>query len=290
MVRQFRHETSVSFVFGLLFPLLLTSGVMGARAIPDDNLSYPVRIRIDNRDVGSGFYLNTKAASFLVTARHVLFDEAGKLRGKEATLLSYARDSKDKTRNTFRLDLPAFQTSGELKTDIDHDVAVIRIGKSSEQDSLKIIEGVVIIEKAITGLLGVGWENAIRFEQVLVGNDIFIFGYPSSIGLKDAPQIDYERPLLRKGIVAGLNEKTKAIILDCPAYGGNSGGPVLQVEETRLGRTEFRLIGIVMQFVPYEEKWINISQRYGYSTTSNSGYSVVEPVDRILDLISSWQP
>jgi hypothetical protein len=287
------HDAYISLVFGLLSCLVLSSVASGARTIPDDNLSYPVRITIGGKDIGSGVYLNTQDATFLVTVRHVLYDPpTGKLRGKEAILLAYARDPKDKGRNVFRLDLEKLETDGELKADATHDVAVIRMGKVIQGGDERVIApvtGVENTEKATSGIVGVGRKNAIQFGEVLVGNDIYIFGYPTSLGLRDIPQIDYERPLLRKGIVAGVNEKTKAIILDCPVYGGNSGGPVLQVEETGLGGKEFRLIGIIKEFVPYAETWLNISQKYSNVTISNSGYSVAVPVDWILDLISSWQ-
>ena len=51
------------------------------------------------------------------------------------------------------------------------------------------------------GLLGVGLETIKPFEQVLTGNEVIVFGYPTSLGLAQFPQIDTHRPLLRKGIV-----------------------------------------------------------------------------------------
>jgi len=51
--------------------------------------------------------------------------------------------------------------------------------------------------------------------------------------------------------------------LDCPVYKGNSGGPVVASVHSGL-ETKFRLIGIVSEFVPFEEKWIN--DKYGYAT------------------------
>lgn len=57
------------------------------------------------------------------------------------------------------------------------------------------------------------------------------------------------------------------------------------MEEVRLGTRKFRLIGVVTEFVPYAEKWLNINQKYINTTISNSGYSIVEPVDAIFELI-----
>ena len=47
------------------------------RALPDDNLAYPVLVTFKNSQ-GSGFYLTTPSALYLVTATHVLYDPADK--------------------------------------------------------------------------------------------------------------------------------------------------------------------------------------------------------------------
>lgn len=47
--------------------------VKAIRALPDDNLAYPVLITLKN-STGSGFYVNTNTGMYLVTAKHVLFD------------------------------------------------------------------------------------------------------------------------------------------------------------------------------------------------------------------------
>jgi hypothetical protein len=42
------------------------------RAIPHDDLAYPVRVEIHGSG-GSGFFLNTERQTYFVTAKHVLF-------------------------------------------------------------------------------------------------------------------------------------------------------------------------------------------------------------------------
>jgi len=123
-----------------------------------------------------------------------------------------------------------------------------------------------------------------RFADVLIANEIFIFGYPRSLGIKDIPQFDYDRPLLRRGIVAGKNEKLKTIIIDCPAYGGNSGGIVVEVDKQGLSRG-FLVIGVLSQFVPFAEQWENKAHGYSNVEISNSGYSVIVPMDMVLELL-----
>jgi hypothetical protein len=91
--------------------------------------------------------------------------------------------------------------------------------------------------------------NIKKIEDVSIGNDIFIFGYPTSLGIETHPQIDKRKPLLRKEIIAGKNINSKTIILDAPIYKGNSGGPVVEVDQVSLTKTKFPIIGVVTEFM-----------------------------------------
>src|SRR5436190_14803311 len=130
-------------------------------------------------------------------------------------------------------------------------------------------------------MLTVGMDTVKRFDEVLTGNDVFVFGYPTSLGLKSDPtrplQFDPSLPLLRKGIVAGKNPRLHTLILDSPIYFGNSGGPALEVEQDGLQR-RFRVIGVVSEFIPLEEAGRTIH------TLANSGYSVAVGMDAVLEL------
>jgi hypothetical protein len=68
----------ISLPIFALFVVLVSvkSGGAAQRAIPDDNLAYPVLITLGNGSSGSGFFLNTSDAVYLVTAKHVLFNPA----------------------------------------------------------------------------------------------------------------------------------------------------------------------------------------------------------------------
>ena len=98
-----------------------------------------------------------------------------------------------------------------------------------------------------------------------------MFGYPS-VGVAGFSQIDTSRPLVRGGIVAGLNASLKTIIIDAPVNHGNSGGPVVQLSRTN----RLRIIGIATQIVPVPEDVVGAKP--GESTMmalGNSGYGVV---------------
>jgi hypothetical protein len=124
-----------------------------------------------------------------------------------------------------------------------------------------------------------------KSDFVNIGSEVYIFGYPTSLGIKKSIQYDFQRPLLSSGIVAGKYSEEKTFIIDCPSYPGNSGGPVIVKTPTKTG-VEFKLIGILIEFIPYEEQWKNTRNNLINTQHYNSGYSVVEPIDFIYELIS----
>ena len=99
--------------------------------------------------------------------------------------------------------------------------------------------------------------------------------------------MEHDRPLLREGILAGKNYSRHSYIVDAPVFYGNSGGPVLAMNESGFGGIEFNLLGIVSEFVPFEEEWLNLRHGIRNAQISNSGYAVVEPVDEALKMIGS---
>lgn len=171
-----------------------------------------------------------------------------------------------------------------------HDVAVLSIGVSTNVGTNTLVafhDGIVrkTPKQPNRGIVGVNLNNLKKFDEVLTGNDVFIFGYPTSLGIKQVPQLDYLRPLLRRGIVAGKNQISRTMVLDCPVYHGNSGAPVVEVESVNLTETAFRVVGVVTQWIPSEETWVNVNQGYSNSTLFNSGYSIAEPIDFALELL-----
>jgi S1-C subfamily serine protease len=271
--------------------LSLAHTAMARRAIPDDNLGYPVLISLKAGGSGSGFYLNNGSTVYLVTARHVLFDPTGhKLNSSEAELLSYSKDPADLDPNVLSVQLTALEQSGDLKAHRSEDVAVIKIGtflakvepNSATASPLSLSPGVTLQTSNENGLVTVSPDIVKTFNQVLTGNEVIEYGYPTSLGLQELPQLDLRRPLLRKGIVAGLNPQKRSIILDCPAYPGNSGGPVLQIEN-EVFQIHFEVIGVVREYVPFAD----VSRHSTFAIFNNSGYSIATPMDYVWELINN---
>jgi Trypsin-like peptidase domain len=269
------------------------------RSIPDDNLAYPVFVQFPDEQA-SGFYLNSNNSIYLVTAKHVLFSPAtGLLHPGLMVLLSYLRDPKQVGTNVLTVDLGALSQAGEVKAHPIADVAVVRIGdvvKIPDQAAapppnngyssyaIHFLPGVTVSALSPDGgLLSVALDTIKKYDDVLVANDVLVFGYPTSLGIKESPQLDPLRPLLRRGIVAGLNPGAKSIVIDCPSYPGNSGGPVVEADRQAFS-ARFSIIGVVSGFVPFEEKSINYPIEYQNISIANSGYTVVTPMDFVLEL------
>jgi hypothetical protein len=130
--------------------------------------------------------------------------------------------------------------------------------------------------------MGLAPEAVRKSEDVTLSNDVFLFGYPTSLGRSD--QLDKSTPLLRTGIVAGKT-KDGRFVIDCPVYFGNSGGLVIEVRRQNT-QSYYMGIGIAAEMIPFvEELW---SKQFNAQTGiryENSGYSIVEPMDRILELL-----
>lgn len=220
-----------------------------------------------------------KSAHFsYIKAINQLYKESQnlKLRSNEITLFSNVHKSFGGIGvNEIEVQLTRLFKSGHVKYHPTHDVAFIRIGILKEVAGQYIMEGLKgTTKKQGGGTIGVSEENVKLLNDVIVGNQVFVFGYPTSITEKN-PWLNIKLPLLRKGIIAGKNEVLKAIILDCPVFYGNSGGLVIEVEKTPFASPKYMAIGLITNFIPFQIGWYQ-----------NSGYSVVVPMDFVEELIT----
>jgi len=262
----------------LLAVLTLASSARAQRAIPDEFLAQPLALVLPDRSAGTGFFVNGARGQYLVTAKHVLYAQGQPQASVNVT--GYGVDQKDSTPFQMVVDLNDLARRGLVIADKSDDIALVMVGvvdKDTPPGLWKRLPGGTLVSVPRLPVPGVSPQLIKRFDEVLISNDVLIFGYPTSLGL--APQLDHARPLLRSGIVAGKNEQNKTIIIDCPAYRGNSGGPVVQIQTyaDRRGLLRvFTFIGVVTQFVP--------AAVVG-NTLINSGYTVVVPMDRVLETV-----
>jgi hypothetical protein len=282
----------MKYFFLILLFLATFSKIIAQAPIPEEYLTFPVYIKLSNGGTATGFYYSDSTHFYLVTAKHVFFDPNNQLNSKSADLISYPRDPYKNPYNLLRCNLELLRDRKLVKSHNQFDVAVSQIGKYEVIDSLSGIikyNDAIIKPNPIASRVNQFTEiYVLESKDLPVGTTVHIFGYPTSVGLEKHPQLELTQPLFRKGIVAGKNYKLNTIILDCPVYLGNSGGPVVASLIDGLN-TKYRLIGIVSQFVPFEEKWINDKYRYTNVTYSNSGYSIVAPIEIMLELINEFK-
>jgi len=243
----------------------------------DSNLDYPVHIEV-GKTFGSGFYLNTPGHTWLITAKHVLFKVNGDLINASAKLTSFTQ--KFANRLTADLDLVDLQAAGHLVSHALADVAAVKLGDKAD-GRLTTHPGVTVQAAPGIGMTGLGYDNVTSIDHVGIANDVYLFGYPLTIGVG---QIEPLKPLLRKGCIAGVNSLNRTIIVDAPVYQGNSGGLVVEVASNPFLVT-VRGIGVVSQFCPFVEQMQSL--QFGTVNTSieNSGYAVIEPIDKVFDMI-----
>ncbi|VWC80306.1 hypothetical protein BCO71171_00419 [Burkholderia contaminans] len=245
--------------------------------------------------MGSGFRLKLDGANYLVTAKHVIFDRHDQLYGTALTVTCHSPDKSLATPTIFQIDL----NDAKIFASSKFDIAAILIGRNQPLDGhdhvtpLKQLKNSVkrpttlVGEPYVTplqlgsgGAVSVDVEAAGMLDSISLASDVYLLGYPTSLGLQTSKFYDFSRPLIRKGIVAGVDAEKSAFVIDCPAYPGNSGGPV--VEHCLDGY--FRVIGLVSRFIPYETKWHSNRGDVINVDISNSGYTVCVSMDAVLEM------
>lgn len=232
---------------------------------------------------GSGFYIEDTSRKFicLVTACHVLIDlQKLSLYSDTVLFISYKKNSQRDNRDSFKVSLSSAYKNGMLKYDIVNDVAVVKFAVTNSR-AINYLPFVSKITLTSTYLKPFETHQVKRIADLETMTDVYTIGYPRSLSLNI--NFDYNRPLIRHGILAGVDIVKNRIIADCPTYQGNSGGMVFELNKFS---GEIFLIGLVSQFVPFEERWKN--EAYGYYNTNvyNSGYTVVAPIDAVLNQIN----
>lgn len=259
--------------------------------IPDLHLAHPTLISLGSSS-GTGFAYRSDLFFYLITAKHVLFDEEEKIRNSKITLTSPSIDMNDDSVINFQIDLEI----APYKFHKTCDIAVVQMSKIDEIKKDEIREYVKStylpgVERVTKNKLRTSFcskVNTVLLEKVLISNDVYVSGYPVSLGIQRSKQFDNTKPLLRKGIIANIFKETQTIILDCPVYGGNSGGPVIQVVEDK-DKRKLQIIGVVSQYIPFVQRWRNDRERLVHEEYLNSGYSVATAFDPVLELIKSLE-
>ncbi len=223
---------------------------------------------------GSGFLYKDSTHIYLITARHLLFDrnitdESYNLLHNSCQVSFNLKDNDSLYPAQFQLDIEMAYILDQISYSDESDIALIKLGNTQKHpihDSLKLVNYHISVTAksnfTVGSLFAIRSEDIIQPENFSEGYEIFLFGFPNTIGLQSIPQFSKKRPLVRKGLIAGYNEISKRYILDAAAFSGNSGGPV-----TILKNNRYYFCGIIIENIP-----VNLLGDF----VGNSGYSVME--------------
>ena len=239
---------------------------------------------------GTGFYLMSTQEFFMVTAKHVLFGSdptSTNLVAREATLLSYGKGEDSELRATNILSLDELLRQSMIRVSTNQDVAVVKLG-SYEPPSRKVRLGNAVKGLAARpSLFGFEMQHITLFDEVRAGTEAYIVGFPRSLGQSKFVRhaVDPDRPLFRRGVIAGKNPSQQNLVVDAPVYQGNSGGPLILKLRGDAGDEYLRLAGVVSEFVPFERVLTDNRNQGFVLEIVNSGYAVAIPMDAVLSLL-----
>lgn len=252
----------------------------------------PVFIEIGS-STGSGFWVGRSNAIYLVTAKHVLFDlqkggEPLQIFGTNLVITMWPAQITNVS--VLTVNIGAYHAKNGVRYSKDRDIAVALFLSRNPNGTVRTDHRFLTLSTTNISTCFDATEKVMRkFDEINPAEDVFTFGFPTSIGstLPGRQQLNPKRPLAKKGIIADADPEKRLLVLDMPVYFGNSGGPVISRTSTGAFSSSIRVIGVVSQFVPFEDVWI--SRRYNLPnfTWSNSGYSIAEPIDHVLDLL--WE-
>lgn len=164
----------------------------------------------------------------------------------------------------------------------NYDVAVIRLnGDVLQKEGLKFG---LFFDESIASL------EEMKNLEVTEGDFIYVLGFPMGIVSEDRQHV-----ILRQGVIARIRDlfenRNTDFVIDAVVFPGNSGGPViLKPEIISIDGTKSNpkalLIGIIKSYISYQE--VAFSQQTNKPRVifeENSGLSLVEPVDHILETI-----
>ncbi len=252
-----------------------------ATNLPINNLGYAALLSLDlGASTGSGFQIVHGLQEFLVTAKHVLFNEIDELRC-QSLVISFQTPRGQET-DIKIIGIEEISESVILFSTQDDLAIILLADKNTIEDDFIYKEYITVYQEGSITHSFINSSETRLMNDIGIGNDVFLIGYPTSLFFQNLRYFDIRKPLLRKGVIAGLNVGDNTFIIDCPAYYGNSGAPIIEICEDGL----YKVIGLVSKYVPFVVEWRNSREAVTNTEYLNSGYSVCVPIDAVYSLIS----
>lgn len=171
------------------------------RSILEDNLAYPILLKLDKNKFGSGFLLNADKKLFLITAKHVLFDRNGKLKGTVLELTCQSKSLANNDIHNISIELEVVDILKHETSDVSAiELETLEEGAKKGDYFANFHFGIDVPRKGMD-LVHVNAQNSTKLlKDVLISNDVFLCGYPTSLGLRKSPQFDYNSHCCEKGL------------------------------------------------------------------------------------------
>jgi hypothetical protein len=164
----------------------LTPSLMFAEGVlPDNYLAYSILINTSNGSSGSGFILGNDTNQFLITAKHVLLDTNCTLTADSADVIYYSRvGTNTPVRCNLTIDLKGLYGVGDIRCHPSQDVVAVRLAVFTD-----VTNNVTRLSPFCKSNGSAGFSmaklNLLKlYKDVQVSNDVYLFGFPNSIGSK----------------------------------------------------------------------------------------------------------
>jgi len=122
-------------------------------------------------------------------------------------------------------------------------------------------------------------ESSLRGVHTLfAGQPVFHYGYELGKAL------DGVRPLLRSGVIAGVDTVNGLVVIDAQSFPGSSGSPVFlnPTEPLNAGKV---FVGVISGYLPYEKRLrSDQTGEIEMVQNENSGLAVIMAADRVWEL------
>lgn len=283
--------------FEILILLVLNSIIIFGQTTLKGNLSSAASINYNNQIIGSGFFYLKDSNFYLVTAAHVLYKTdsleniLNDLRYSSISIMTYPENDYESKFSNFNINLTKTEI---IKKHSTKDICVVKMGEIIKQtNGLKVSFGDHIKTLKNGGnITSFNQNRIIQFKDLEQGSEVRILGYPKYLDLKKKngeTLFDFQFPIISSGVISGISRKLGNIITSAPVYYGNSGGAVLsklesfsQTKESITFSTDYMLIGVVTNFIPF---YLQKKDTVDRIDISNSGYSIVIPIDYAIELM-----
>jgi S1-C subfamily serine protease len=240
------------------------------------NLTFTAYLNLGNgKSIGSGFILSHNGVEYLVTAKHVLFSNNELI---DLNLLATIQGSHGTQEDAHIFEI--YLDEATILTNMTDDVAIIELS-TPDLTNQNILS---ILQQGSINKIAVNSADTLRMDSISIPNEVYLIGFPTSLLFEDIAGFDVARPLLRKGILAGVNIEGDTFTIDCPSYQGNSGGPIVELCQDNT----LRISGVVSRYIPFVTQWKNNRESsVVHAEYTNSGYTVCTSMQAVFNLLPS---